>query len=103
MAHTKPMKTTAITPYVPQIMSTIKFSEIKERHTIRDHTDPNRIVKGDNYFHHLPSKFNYTYNGFVDEKHICLVDPKTGKNVKVDEKQFLKEFKLSGLNRKKTK
>lgn len=96
MSYKKSHKTTDITPYVPALLSPVTFKEIKTRHMVRDIADNQRIVKGDNYFHHVKSGLNYTYNGFVDDKNICMVDPKSGLNVSVNEAKFIKEFRLSG-------
>lgn len=93
--HKKSSSKNEITPYVPQIINTVTFDEIKFRHSIKDRSNPQAINKGDNYFHHVQSGFNFTYNGFIDNN-ICLVDPRTGKNVKVTSKVFANQFKLAG-------
>jgi hypothetical protein len=96
MTNKKPAKTTAITPYVPSLLSAVSFKDIKARQVIRDVTDAQRITKGDNYFHHVKSGLNYTYNGFSDDKNLCVVDPKSGLNVTVSESLLIKEFKFAG-------
>jgi len=96
MGNAKPAKTTEIIPYIPQVLSELSFKQIVERHGIRDTTTPQRIVKGENYFHHVASGLNYTYNGFIDSKNICLFDPKTGKLVRLTEKELHKHFKFAG-------